>query len=237
VRATVDYCRKTVRSVCEDYGGDPSAVILTGFSRGAIGCGYLGLHDDAIADIWLAFIPYSHYDGVRTWPYPDSDRAAAIERLQRLKGRASFVCHEGSVHSTREFIESTGIQAPFTFQTIHLRNHNDAWVLRDLPERKAVREWLQEVLRTRAGTHAVRGQVMDKAARPIAGVRIQTGDTHWTFTDSEGRYELRGLIASQRSLVPSKPGFAFEPGERAIAIAGEDIANVDFTGVRDAPPR
>jgi hypothetical protein len=147
VEATVRYARNTVRRVCEQYGGDPAAVILSGFSRGAIGCNYIGLHDDEIAGVWAAFIPYSHYDGViTTWPYPEADRASALERLKRLNGRPVFVCREGSIESTRSYIESTGIQAPFTFQRIGFRNHNDAWALRDIPERRAVRRWLEQVL-------------------------------------------------------------------------------------------
>ena len=44
--------------------------------RGAIGCNYLGLYDDEIAELWKAMIPYSHYDGVRLWGYPKSDMAS-----------------------------------------------------------------------------------------------------------------------------------------------------------------
>jgi hypothetical protein len=152
VEATVRYCRNTVRRVCERYGGDPSAVILAGFSRGAIGCNYIGLHDDRIAALWLAFLPYSHYDGViTTWPYPGADRASALQRLRRLKGRAVFVCQEKSIDNTKSYLESTGVKAPFTFQRIAFRNHNDAWMLRDIPARHAARRWLRHVLKTRPG--------------------------------------------------------------------------------------
>lgn len=146
VDATLDYCQKAVRLVCDQYGGDPSAVILTGFSRGAIGCGYLGLHDDEIAKLWRAFIPYSHYDGMTKWPYPASDAASAIERMKRLNGRPSFVCHEGAVEKTRQFVAASGVAAPFTFQAVPFRNHNDEWILRDTPARTALRTWLKKVL-------------------------------------------------------------------------------------------
>ncbi len=146
VEATLDYCRKAIRMVCDEYGGDPSAVILAGFSRGAIACGYLGLRDDQTAKLWRAFIAYSHYDGLTRWPYPDSDTAAAIARMRRLHGRPSFVCHEGSVEPARQFIESSGVTAPFTFVTVPFRNHNDEWVLRPSPARDALRKWLEEVL-------------------------------------------------------------------------------------------
>jgi hypothetical protein len=226
VDATLDYCRKTVRSVCEDFGGDPAAVILTGFSRGAIGCNFLGLHDDRTADLWLAFIPYSHYDGVRTWNYAQSDRASALERLKRLKGRAQFICHEGSVDDTRNYLLSTGVTAPWVFRTGPFRNHNDAWVLRDVPQRAELRAWLADVLRARPGTHAIRGRVTDHAGRPLSGVRVQGGYTHWTTSAASGNYELGGLIDGPRTLEASKPGLAFDA--RQIVLAGRDLERVDF---------
>ncbi len=149
VDATIEYCKRTVRRVCEDYGGDPTAVILTGFSRGAIACNYIGLRDNEIAGLWLAFIAYSHYDGVRKWDYPESDRASARARLRRLKGRPVFVCQERSVDQTRSYVETTGEQASFTFLTIPYRNHSDTWTLRDIPARRQLRRWLQRVLDTR----------------------------------------------------------------------------------------
>lgn len=148
VNATLEYCKAAIRMVCDQYGGDSSAVILAGFSRGAIACGYLGLHDDEIASLWRAFIAYSHYDGVRNWPYPSSDPASAVVRLKRLKGRPSFVC-DGSIEATRSYIAASGVQALFTFQSVPFRNHNDAWVLRDTPARVALRAWLSAVLTAR----------------------------------------------------------------------------------------
>jgi hypothetical protein len=147
VEATVDYCRKTVRRTCTDYGGDPSAVILAGFSRGAIACNYIGLHDDEIAGLWRAFIAHSHYDGVRRWGYAGDDRASAIERLKRLNGRPVFISHEGSVDDTRRYLASTGVEAPFRFEVLNYRNHRDDWVLRDIPERQHLRDWLAQVLK------------------------------------------------------------------------------------------
>ena len=153
--ATLDYCKKTVPWICRQYGGDPKKVILAGFSRGAIACNYLGLHDDEIAKLWRAFIPYSHYDGAKIhWPYKGDDRASATERLKRLKGRPQFICHEGSrpmntenLQQAKGFIESTGIQGDFTYLPTGFRNHNDAWTLRPSPARKALRHWLDRVLK------------------------------------------------------------------------------------------
>ncbi len=151
VEATVDYCKRTVRDVCARHGGDPDAVILCGFSRGAIACNFIGLHDDEIAGLWRGFVAYSHYDGVRTWPYEGSDRESALVRLRRLNGRPVFVCHEGSVEATRAYVKASGVKAPFTFVPIPFRNHNDTWTLRDIPERRRLREWLKDTLRFKPG--------------------------------------------------------------------------------------
>lgn len=139
---TVRYCIATAHDVCAEFGGDSTNLILCGFSRGAIACNYIGLRNDAIARLWRAFLCHSHYDGVRTWPYPDSDRDAAVRRLQRLAGRPQFISSEGSLAATREFIGSSGAQAPFTFADLPYRNHTDAWALRDCDLRRHARAWL-----------------------------------------------------------------------------------------------
>ncbi len=145
--ATADYCRKAVREVCAKHGADPERVVLTGFSRGAIACNYIGLRDDETAKLWRAFIAHSHYDGVRRWGYAGDDPESARKRLERLKGRPQWVSHERSVEETRKHLESTGVKGDFTFVPLPHPNHTDAWVLRELPERRRLREWLARILR------------------------------------------------------------------------------------------
>jgi len=147
VSATVEYCKKTVPRVCRDYGGAPSRVVLIGFSRGAIACNFIGLHDDQIAKLWRAFVAYSHYDGVRRWGYPGSDRASALKRLKRLKGRPQFICMENSIEETKRYLASTGVKGDFTFMVTPFRNHNDQWAHRDTPRRRQLRKWIDKVLR------------------------------------------------------------------------------------------
>jgi hypothetical protein len=153
VEPTLDYCKHAVLWVCRQYGGDPDAVFLIGFSRGAIACNYLGLHDDEIARLWRGFVAYSHYDGVvESWGYPGADRRSARRRLQRLKGRPQFLCHEittdrrVALSATRAFLQASKVEAPFTFMETGFRNHNDAWILRPSPARAALRKWVGEVL-------------------------------------------------------------------------------------------
>lgn len=147
---TLAYCRATVRFVCENFGGDSRRVVLAGFSRGAIAANYLGLHDDATARLWRAFVCYSHYDGVRTnWPYPGADRAAALARLRRLDGRPQFICGEAtSADATGRYLREVGAmsESAFTVLSTGFRNHNDAWILRPSPARTSLRDWLNEIL-------------------------------------------------------------------------------------------
>jgi len=144
--ATAAYCRDTVRQVCVQFGGDRKRLVLAGFSRGAIACNYIGLRDAATAKLWRGFFAYSHYDGVRRWNYPEDDRQAALVRLRRIGRRPTFICHERGVEATREYLASTGVHGKFTLRALPFRNHNDAWVLRDIPLRREARAWLTSVL-------------------------------------------------------------------------------------------
>ena len=143
--ATIDYCEKTVAEICGVWGGDPARVILAGFSRGAIACNYIGLDNDRFAALWRGFIAYDHYDGVIEWNYPGSDRVSAQQRLARLGNRPQFICYGPNAPSPEAYLREVCPDGDFTFQFIPFRNHNDAWVLRDIPERKILFDWYHAV--------------------------------------------------------------------------------------------
>lgn len=145
---TINYLHAAVVDACQNFGGDTSRLILCGFSRGSIACNFIGLHDDKTAKLWRAFVPYSHYDGVRRRPYPNSDTDAAVRRLERLNNRPQFICGESNqVDETRRFIEEhASSSANLTFASTGFRNHNDAWILRPSQARRDLRTWLQTVL-------------------------------------------------------------------------------------------
>lgn len=148
---TKRYCRSSIEEICSSYGGDRQRIVLCGFSRGAIGCNYFGLHDDDISKLWCAFFCHSHYDGVRPWPYTGSDRASALERLKRLRLRPQWISHEGSVAEIETYlrqIEIDGVRVAenCTFETIPFPNHSAEWLLCDLPQRQQARKWLRQVL-------------------------------------------------------------------------------------------
>lgn len=144
---TLKYLRGAVANVCKEHGGDASKVVLCGFSRGAIACNYLGLYDDETARLWCGFLSYSHYDGVKPWPYPNSDRASALVRLKRLAGRPQFICGENTnAQETEKYLRPLLPEADLTFMSTGFRNHNDAWTLRPSPARDKARAWLSKVV-------------------------------------------------------------------------------------------
>jgi hypothetical protein len=149
VTPTVDYTKLVVAQAIEKFGGDPDNVILTGWSRGAIACGAIGLADDEISKLWKAFIPYSHLDGdcgVLPW----NAVPLVKDRYGRLDGRPQLSIGECDVATAfgREWLEELGVmgEGNFTFLTTGFENHNNEWVLRPSKGRDRMRAWLENVL-------------------------------------------------------------------------------------------
>jgi hypothetical protein len=143
---TLSYCEAAIKDACENFGGDQERIILCGFSRGAIACNYLGLHDEEIAKLWKAFVVCSHYDGVLKWPYPGSDSQSAAVRLSRLHGRPQFIIGErDQTDETHAYLLPLK-QTNQTFASTGFRNHSDQWILRPSPAREQLRSWLNKVV-------------------------------------------------------------------------------------------
>ncbi|MFY9253408.1 MAG: hypothetical protein WAO83_08135 [Fuerstiella sp.] len=150
-QATVDYCKTNLPRICEQFGGDPDSVFICGFSRGAIGCSYIGLADDEIAALWKGMFAHDHFDGQRTWGYPESDRESALKRLARLKGRPVLACG-----SANDFLKDHLGLATFTFLPVPVATifdipegkvihpHTDLWMHRDSEYRQRARDWLNQ---------------------------------------------------------------------------------------------
>ena len=145
VAETKRYCLATVRDVCQRFGGDASRVVLMGFSRGAIACNYIGLHDDEIAQLWCGMICHSHYEG--EFKHPAADNDAWPERLRRLR-KPQFISQEGSTQKTQDAIASVGVEGSFTFAALPFANHSVRWTLCDLPLRNQAREWLLKLVKS-----------------------------------------------------------------------------------------
>ena len=165
-KATVDYAKLNVPRIIEEYAADPKAVFLCGFSRGAIGVNYLGLHDDEIARLWTAFISHDHFDGIKewrntTWGTPlENYRASAVERLQRVAGRPYLVSQNGDRYGNEDFVRSALPSVDnFSFSRIAATEifgafphplaktgHTDRWLLLPSEYRARTWRWMNAVL-------------------------------------------------------------------------------------------
>jgi acetyl esterase/lipase len=216
-----------LRRICEQYGGDPNSVLLVGFSRGAIACSYLGLRDETMADVWLAFLPHSHIDGGRFTPN------GAREGLARTRGRATFVSYGSSDDGRNESPKGAAVLRALGFPVVEREiaglEHTDLWFERDSPIRREMREWIARVLQTRPGTHAVRGRVVDAEGKGVARVRVQCGSWHWAVTGEDGTFVIPSLVDGRRRLTAAKEGLTFTPSEQEIGVAGEDATARLFT--------
>ncbi|MBL8829676.1 MAG: hypothetical protein JNM18_22045 [Planctomycetaceae bacterium] len=196
--ATIDYCRKNLARVCDAYGGDRDSVVLVGFSRGAIACGYLGLRDDTIADVWLAFWPHSHLDSGRFTQ--DGGR----ERLQRTRGRATLVTWGETDNAKTEsprgaaLLEELG-QRVTKFE-IAATGHTDTWIEHDGPARQRARAWLAETFEKRPGTFTLSGRLVDRNGQPVIHAIVTCGDWHRAKVDASGEFIIRGLTKGTRPL-------------------------------------
>ena len=227
INSTKDYCLQTVRYICENYGGDPASVFISGFSRGSLACNYLGLADDTMADVWLGFIPHAHYDGQIQWGYPGDDAASALTRLQRLKGRAQHISHEIWIKGPEDYLPTTGIDmSAIRMRTMPYGNHTDLWALRPIQLRRDTRAWLQQTLIDRPGTHSISGRVTNASGTALANVRIQSGYTHFTFTAADGTYTLGSLIDSARTVSATISGATFS--DQSVTLSGSNVPNVNF---------
>jgi hypothetical protein len=148
-QATIEYCKDNLPRICDEFGGDPENLFICGFSRGAIACSYIGLADNEIAAFWKGMIAHDHFDGQRKWGYPQSDRASALERLARLKGRSVLVCGNANdyLKDHRDLASFTFLPVPVTQifnipEGLVIHRHTDLWAHRHSATRQAARDWL-----------------------------------------------------------------------------------------------
>lgn len=172
-QATVDYAERAIPRIIKQYHGDRNAVILCGFSRGAIGVSYIGLHNDKVAKLWSAFYTHDHFDGVlewkgQSWGSPlQKYREEAAQRLHRVHGRPFWVGQMGSTNDTKNYLSEWSLlsNGNFTFEDIPMKQlfpvvpneyfmkyHNDMWPIFDTPSGRDARQWLRTVSRLPAVT-------------------------------------------------------------------------------------
>ena len=140
--ATADYAVRAVRHICDAFGGDPTNVVLTGFSRGAIACGFIGLRNDTIAAIWKGFHACQHYDGDG---WNGATMPEAITRAKRFRGVAVF---QTDNPRGRFAPVLDAMRAEITWADSGLGFHSTAMFLDDRPSTAALRQWFWRLVTT-----------------------------------------------------------------------------------------
>lgn len=132
---TADYALRMVEEVCDKFGGDRDNLVLTGFSRGALACGYIGLRNDRIAALWKGFHACQHYDG-------DGWRGAtlegALERAARFRGKAVFQT-DNSRHKFQPVMDA--MHTEVIWASSGLGAHATAMFLDDRTSTQQLRQW------------------------------------------------------------------------------------------------
>ena len=167
--ATVEYAKRNVPRIMKEFGANPNAVFLCGFSRGAIGVNFIGLHDEQISGLWTAFITHDHFDGVKrwgktTWGSPlDHYRKDALERLRRVGNRPYLVSQNGSKQDSEDYLRSVlSTVNNFTFGYVNTGEilgkfpndfaraaHTDRWPLKPSRYRSMTWTWMNRVANDR----------------------------------------------------------------------------------------
>jgi len=129
-----------VADVCTKFGGDRENVVLAGFSRGAIACGYIGLRNDRIAALWKGFHACQHYDGDG---WNGATLPGAIERARRFRGKAVFQT-DNSEETFRPVMDVMNTHV--TWVQSGLGFHSTAMFLDDRPSTQQLREWFRQLV-------------------------------------------------------------------------------------------
>ena len=137
---TAEYALRLVAEICARFGGDRENAVLTGFSRGAIACGYIGLRHDRIAALWKGFHACQHYDGDG---WNGATLPGAIERAARFRGQAVFQTD----NSQDKFQPVMAVmKTRVTWAQSRLGFHATAMFLDDRPSTQQLRAWFWQLV-------------------------------------------------------------------------------------------
>ncbi len=139
---TTSHALAVIDDICANWGGDRKRLFLSGFSRGAIACGYIGLRNDTIAKRWKGFIACQHYDG-SAWR--QSNIKDAVERAPRFSGKAIFQV-DNMQEKYQPVVDATNPKAEWTWTKSGLGYHATAMFLDDRPVMKQLRQWFRSLV-------------------------------------------------------------------------------------------
>ncbi|EMI17034.1 putative secreted protein [Rhodopirellula maiorica SM1] len=132
---TADYTIRVVNEIIGKFGGDRERLVITGFSRGAIACGYIGRRNDSIASLWRGFHACQHYDGDG---WKGATLVSAKARAGRIGQRPIFHTDNDS-EDLKVMLAEVG--ADVTYASSGLGAHATAMFLDERPSTLKLQEW------------------------------------------------------------------------------------------------
>lgn len=138
---TAEYTVHAIDAICRQWNGERNNVVLCGFSRGAIACGYIGLRNDRIAPLWRAFVACQHYDGSG---WRQSTMEGAVARAGRFRGCA-IVQIDNDPRKYAPVVRATPRDVRWTWERSGLGSHATAMFLDDRPMMQRLREWYRHL--------------------------------------------------------------------------------------------
>ena len=136
---SADFMVKMVDHICAEYGGDRSNVMITGFSRGAIACGFIGLRNAQIASLWSKVHCCQHFDGDG---WGGSKLADAVKRLEKASNIPQFhTDNESEVLRTM----LSNAEVDVTYVESGLGAHSTMMFMDDRESTQLLRRWYLDV--------------------------------------------------------------------------------------------
>ena len=105
--------------------------------------------------------------------------------------------------------------------------HTDKWLLYESEYANFVYAWFEETIQSKPNPYSISGVVRNSDGKPVSGVIVESGRTHFTISNKEGGYRLPGLISGSRTLT------FFEKGNDSVKLSydvylASDIEELDF---------
>lgn len=138
---TVDYTQKMIENIIKNYGGDRENLVVTGFSRGAIACGFIGLRNKKIGNIWKGIHACQHYDGDG---WGGSKMEDAIKRLKNFEGKSFFQTDNSKNEEPKKMLKNAKVKT--TFVNSGLKAHGCDMFLDNRPSTLKLRNWFRELV-------------------------------------------------------------------------------------------
>ena len=230
-----------VHAKCRKYAGEYSAMAVGGGATGLpTGCAD---HYPNNAKSWAIYGPFSLADAIaaevqlKAWVYtePNHDWLCITASTDRKTFNGPCVSGDSGVSKDHLGWVDEGLDLNKVFKTGSLLGQPKVYIAltfvsddRDtLPHQGAYVDNL--VLRKAVVGNSVAG-AQTTAGEALPGVEISDEAGHYTMTNQDGSFALKGLSAGKHVLTPSKEGYQFYPPSIQVDLSAGNAANISFVG-------